>query len=190
MSILDPMEVLSFKVPVSSSLSPTSVPGGDTLEASVDAQVLSNSTVGFEAEDTNLSFQPLLGHDSLMSERDSQADPDASDTPDSFELCPPRGPSDCTSSSFDIVFEDSGCDRDAEADTDSGPNTASPKTLTEKKTSSSSSLSRQQEVVSPSTSSPPRPTTLTLALPANSAPQRFQPSPKVINTTLSILFDM
>ncbi|XP_038160580.1 eukaryotic translation initiation factor 2-alpha kinase 3 [Cyprinodon tularosa] len=177
MSILDPMEVLSFKVPVSSSLSPTSVPGGDTLEASVDAQVLSNSTVGFEAEDTNLSFQPLLGHDSLMSERDSQADPDASDTPDSFELCPPRGPSDCTSSSFDIVFEDSGCDRDAEADTDSGPNTASPKTLKEKKTSSS--LSRQQEVVSPSTSSPPRPTTLTLALPANSAPQRFQPSPKV-----------
>ncbi|KAK5616256.1 hypothetical protein CRENBAI_015164 [Crenichthys baileyi] len=179
-SILDHMEVLSVKVPVSSSAYPASSPEGDALEPSVSAQaLLSNSTVGFGADDGDLSFQPLLGHDSLMSERDSQADADASDTPNSFELCPPRGPSDCTSSSFDIVFEDSGCDRDADADTDSGASAASPKTLIEKKTSSSSSHTRQQESVPPSSSSPPRPTSLTLALPATSPAQRFQPSPKV-----------
>lgn len=179
MSIPDHMEVLSVKVPVSSSVSPASGPDGDT---SVSAQaLLSNSNAGFSADDGDgdLSFQPLPGHDSLMSERDSQADPDASDTPNSFELCPPRGPSDCTSSSFDIVFEDSGCDRDADADTDSGTSAAGPGTLTEKK-SSSSSHSRQEEAAPPASSSPPRPTSLTLALPATQPIQRFQPSPKVI----------
>uniref|UniRef100_A0A8C9ZZL5 Eukaryotic translation initiation factor 2-alpha kinase 3 n=1 Tax=Sander lucioperca TaxID=283035 RepID=A0A8C9ZZL5_SANLU len=144
MSFLDHMEALSVKVPVSSSVSPASGAG---------------SAVGFD--DGDLSFHPLLGHDSLMSERDSQADPDASDTPHSFELCPPRGPSDCTSSSFDIVFEDSGCDRDADADTASSSGAASPSTLTEKN-SSSSSHTRHQESVPPSSSSPPRPTSLTL----------------------------
>lgn len=182
MSFLDHMEALSVKVPVSSSVSPSSGPGGDVLEASVDAQALLSSSasgaVGFSIGDGDLSFHPLLGHDSLMSERDSQADPDASDTPHSFELCPPRGPSDCTSSSFDIVFEDSGCDRDADADTDSASGAASPSTTTEKN-SSSSSRTRRQESVPPSSSSPPRPTSLTLALPATPPTQRVQPSPKV-----------
>uniref|UniRef100_A0A4W6C6C1 Eukaryotic translation initiation factor 2-alpha kinase 3 n=1 Tax=Lates calcarifer TaxID=8187 RepID=A0A4W6C6C1_LATCA len=170
MSFLDNMEALSVKVPVSSSVSPVCGPGGDVLEASTDAC--------FGVDDGDLSFYPLLGHDSLMSERDSQADPDASDTPHSFELCPPRGPSDCTSSSFDIVFEDSGCDRDAEADTDSASGAASPGTLTEKN-SSSSSHTKRQESVPPSSSSPPRPTSLTLALPPTPPTQRVQPSPKV-----------
>uniref|UniRef100_A0A7N8YHF7 Eukaryotic translation initiation factor 2-alpha kinase 3 n=1 Tax=Mastacembelus armatus TaxID=205130 RepID=A0A7N8YHF7_9TELE len=138
-SFLDHMEVLSVKVPVSTSVSPVNGPRGDILESSVDARAqLSGSTgsaVGFGGD---LSFHPLLGHDSLMSERDSQADPEVSDTPNSFELCPPRGPSDCTSSSFDIVFEDSGCDRDADADTDSASGAVSPGTLTEKNSSSSS----------------------------------------------------
>ncbi|XP_038584323.1 eukaryotic translation initiation factor 2-alpha kinase 3 [Micropterus salmoides] len=179
MSFLDHMEVLSVKVPVSSSVSPVSGPEGDIL---VDERaLLSSSTgsgIGFSADIRDLSFQPMLGHDSLMSERDSQADPDASDTPNSFELCPPRGPSDCTSSSFDIVFEDSGCDRDADADTDSASGAASPGTVTEKNTTSSSHT-RQQEPVSPSSSSPPRPTTLALALPITPQTQRVQPSPKV-----------
>lgn len=178
MSFLDHMEALSVKVPVSSSVSPAS--RGGTLEASVDARALLSSSaggaVGFGVDDGDLSFHPLLGHDSLMSERDSQADPDASDTPNSFELCPPRGPSDCTSSSFDIVFEDSGCDRDADADTDSGA--ASPSTTTEKN-SSSSSHTRRQEPVPPSSSSPPRPTSLALALPTTPPVQRVQSSPKV-----------
>lgn len=182
MSFLDHMEALSVKVPVSSSVSPVSGPGGESLESSVSAQALLSSSaggsVGFGVDMADLSFHPLLGHDSLMSERDSQADPDASDTPHSFELCPPRGPSDCTSSSFDIVFEDSGCDRDADADTDSASSAASPGTVTEKN-SSSSSHTRQQESVPPSSSSPPRPTTLTLALPTTPPTQRVQPSPKV-----------
>uniref|UniRef100_A0A665V5I4 Eukaryotic translation initiation factor 2-alpha kinase 3 n=1 Tax=Echeneis naucrates TaxID=173247 RepID=A0A665V5I4_ECHNA len=152
-SVLDHMEALSVKVPVSSSVSPVS-------------------------DDSDLSFHPLLGHDSLMSERDSQADPDASDTPNSFELCPPRGPSDCTSSSFDIVFEDSGCDRDAEADTDSASGAASPGTATEKN-SSSSSHTKQQEPAPTCSSFPPRPTSLSLALPTTPPTQRVQPSPKV-----------
>uniref|UniRef100_A0A8C2ZQ08 Eukaryotic translation initiation factor 2-alpha kinase 3 n=1 Tax=Cyclopterus lumpus TaxID=8103 RepID=A0A8C2ZQ08_CYCLU len=173
MSFLDHMEALSVKVPVSSSVSPVSGPGGDVLEASVDTRALLSSSVGvgFGVDDSDLSFHPLLGHDSLMSERDSQADHDASDTHNSFELCPPRGPSDCTSSSFDIVFEDSGCDRDADADTDtdtdsdsdshSASGAASPSTTTDKN-SSSSSRTRQQESVPPFSSSPPRPTSLTL----------------------------
>ncbi|KAM6912855.1 eukaryotic translation initiation factor 2-alpha kinase 3 [Xenentodon cancila] len=180
MSFLDHMEPLSVKVPVSSSTSPTSGPDGDALEASVASQALiSNRVVSFSIGDGDLSFQPLLGHDSLMSERDSQPDPDASDTPHSFELCPPRGPSDCTSSSFDIVFEDSGCDRDADADTDTdtGSSPVSPKALT--KNSSSSSHTRRQESVPTSSSTPPRPTSLTLALPTTPPTQRVQPSPKV-----------
>ncbi|XP_061599130.1 eukaryotic translation initiation factor 2-alpha kinase 3 [Cololabis saira] len=179
MSFLDHMEALSVKVPVSSSTtSPTSGPGGDALEASVASQAhVSSRVVSFSIGGGDLSFQPLLGHDSLMSERDSQPDPDASDTPNSFELCPPRGPSDCTSSSFDIVFEDSGCDRDADADTDTGSSPVNPKTLT--KTSSSSSHSRQQESAPSVSTTPPRPTSLTLALPTTPATQRLQPSPKV-----------
>ncbi|XP_076002772.1 eukaryotic translation initiation factor 2-alpha kinase 3 [Genypterus blacodes] len=180
MSFLDHMEALSVKVPVSSSASPVRGTGGDTLDTSVDERgLLTGSTggaVGFSIDEGDLSFHPMLGQDSLMSERDSQADPEASDTPHSFELCSPRGPSDCTSSSFDIVFEDSGCDRDADADTDSASSAASPGTLTERNTSSSSHT-RQQESIPPS-SSPPRPTSLTLAVPAT-PPQRSQPSPKV-----------
>lgn len=182
MSFLDQLDVLSVKVPVSSSISPVCGPEGDVLEASVDVHALlsssASSAVGFGIDVGDMSFHPLLGHDSLMSERDSQADPDASDTPHSFELCPPRGPSDCTSSSFDIVFEDSGCDRDADADTDSASGAASPATLTDKN-SSSSSHTRRQESVPPSSSSPPRPTSLTLALPTTPPTRRVQPSPKV-----------
>uniref|UniRef100_A0A673YDH1 PRKR-like endoplasmic reticulum kinase n=2 Tax=Salmo trutta TaxID=8032 RepID=A0A673YDH1_SALTR len=147
----DHMEVLSVKVPISSVSSP-----------------VSSASVG-----TDLPFPLLIGQDSMMSELDSQPDPEAStsDTPHSFELCPPRGPSDCTSSSFDIVFEDSGCDRDA---------------------SSSSSHTRRTDPfpvavppscpsIPPSSSSPPRPTSLCLApSPSRTPPTlRPQPSPKV-----------
>ncbi|XP_034051256.1 eukaryotic translation initiation factor 2-alpha kinase 3 [Thalassophryne amazonica] len=179
MSFIDNMEALSVKVPVSSSVSPVRGPERDGLEVfGGDQALLSSSTSGaggFGVDIRNLSFHPLLGHDSLMSERDSQADPEASDTPHSFELCSPRGPNDCTSSSFDIVFEDSGCDRDAEADTDSSA--ASPGTLTHRN-SSSSSHTKQQEMVPPNSSSTPRPTSLTLAIPKTPA-LRAQPSPKV-----------
>ncbi|XP_017290750.1 eukaryotic translation initiation factor 2-alpha kinase 3 isoform X2 [Kryptolebias marmoratus] len=178
LSFLEHIEALSVKVPVSNSVSPLSGPKGDNLETSGDTRVLlSNSTVGFGVNNMDISFQPLLGHDSLMSERDSQADPDASDTPLSFEICPLRGPSDCTSSSFDIVFEDSGCDRDADANTASGVSAAGPTTLTEKNSSSSSPI-RQQEPVTPYFSTLPGPT-FTLAIPTTPPTPRIQPSPKV-----------
>ncbi|KAM3850598.1 eukaryotic translation initiation factor 2-alpha kinase 3 [Diretmus argenteus] len=181
MTFPDHMEALSVKVPVSSSVFPVSSPEGDGLEASVDERVLlsgvGRSVVGLHG-DGGLSFYPLLGQDSLMSERDSQADPEASGTPDSFELCPRRRPSDCTSSSFDIVFEDSGCDGDGDADTDSVSSVAAPATLTEK-ASSSSSHTRGHEPTVPPPSSPPRPTSLTLLPPTTPAAQRSQPSPKV-----------
>uniref|UniRef100_A0A673YDC1 Eukaryotic translation initiation factor 2-alpha kinase 3 n=1 Tax=Salmo trutta TaxID=8032 RepID=A0A673YDC1_SALTR len=120
----DHMEVLSVKVPISSVSSPVSSASGPD-------------------------------GDSMMSELDSQPDPEAStsDTPHSFELCPPRGPSDCTSSSFDIVFEDSGCDP----------------------------VPPSCPSIPPSSSSPPRPTSLCLApSPSRTPPTlRPQPSPKV-----------
>lgn len=184
MSFRDHMEALSVKVPVSNSVSPVCGPEGNVLETSVHAQALLSSMdrhlVDFSVDEGDLSFHPLLGHDGLTSERDSQADPEASDTPHSFEFCPPRGPSDCTSSSFDIVFEDSGSDRNAvvDADTDSASEAASPDTQTEKKSSSSSHV-RQEENIHPFSSSPPRPTSLTLALPTTPLVQRAQPSPKV-----------
>ncbi|XP_056914373.1 eukaryotic translation initiation factor 2-alpha kinase 3 isoform X2 [Takifugu flavidus] len=181
MSFLDHMDALSVKVPVSSSTSPGSGHEEEALEASAGASSLLSSSgsgaIVFSVDISDLSFHPMPGHDSLMSERDSQADPDVSDTPNSFELCSPRGPSDCTSSSFDIVFEDSGCDRDAEAESDSASGPTSPSTVTGRN-SSSSSHSRQQEPA-PS-SSPPRPTSLTLALPTTPPNQRVQPSPKVL----------
>ncbi|XP_054652998.1 eukaryotic translation initiation factor 2-alpha kinase 3 isoform X2 [Dunckerocampus dactyliophorus] len=183
MSFLDNMEALSVKVPVSSSVSPTSGSEGGALEPSVNGHhpLLSSSSreaAGFSMNG-DLSFHPVLGHDSLMSERDSQADPEASDTPESFELCPPRGPSDCTSSSFDIVFEDSGCDGDADAETDSASSAAHPDSANVEKNGSSSSHTKQQENSHPSSSSPPRPTSLALALPSFPPSQRAQPSPKV-----------
>uniref|UniRef100_A0A8C7MPL2 non-specific serine/threonine protein kinase n=1 Tax=Oncorhynchus kisutch TaxID=8019 RepID=A0A8C7MPL2_ONCKI len=150
----DHMEVLSVKVPISSVSSPVSSASG---------------LVG-----TDIPFPLLIGQDSMMSELDSQPDAEAStsDTPHSFELCPPRGPSDCTSSSFDIVFEDSGCDRDASSSsshtrrTDPFPVPVPP---------SSPSI--------PPSSSPPRPTSLSLCLapsPSRTPPTlRPQPSPKV-----------
>uniref|UniRef100_A0A8C6WEK3 Eukaryotic translation initiation factor 2-alpha kinase 3 n=1 Tax=Neogobius melanostomus TaxID=47308 RepID=A0A8C6WEK3_9GOBI len=163
MSFVDHMEALSVKVPVST--------GGGGVEFRIGGG-------GFGTDESDLSCHPLLGQDSLMSERDSQADPDASDTPHSFELCPPRGPSDCTSSSFDIVFEDSGCDRDADAETDScSVSEATSPAVTTKTTTTSSNMRKWE--APPSSSSPPRPTSLTLALPPNPPPQRTQPSPKV-----------
>lgn len=190
MSCRDHMDALSVKVPVSSSVSPACGHAGDVLDSCTDPRgLLSSSTGGavaaasFGVDDSDMSFHPLLGQDSLMSERDSQADPDAeaSDTPHSFELCSPRGPSDCTSSSFDIVFEDSGCDRDAEADTDSVTSRGggvSPGAVTEKNTLSSSHT-RKQESAPPSSSTLNRPTSLALGLPTNPPTQRVQPSPKV-----------
>ncbi|KAG7271017.1 hypothetical protein CRUP_038468 [Coryphaenoides rupestris] len=171
----DHMEALSVKVPVSSSVTPVAFgPCADT----------SSSVGGGAAAAGGVSLGPSRGplQDSLTSDRDSQAEVEAevSDTPHSFELCPRRCHGDCTSSSFDIVFEDSGCDRDADGEVSEGN---SPGTLTEKadsssSSSSSSSCTRSLENAPSASSSPPRPTSLALAIPTHT-PARNQPSPKV-----------
>lgn len=122
-----------------------------------------------------------LGPDSMMSDRDSPADPDLvpdlelSESPHSFELCPPRavGHGECTSSSFDIVFEDSGCDQ---RDNDTNSRTTPIQTICP-----SHSGSRSHPPVSSSlaSSSPPRPTSLNLP-PCSSIPMVRPPlTPKV-----------
>ncbi|KAJ3613915.1 hypothetical protein NHX12_020158 [Muraenolepis orangiensis] len=123
LTLPDPMEALSVKVPVSSSVTPTAFgPSGDT-------------STGVTAAGAASPGPPRSPPDGSLttSERDSQAEADASDTPHSFELCPRRCHGDCTSSSFDIVFEDSGCDRDADGEADDSVSEGnSPGTLTEK----------------------------------------------------------
>uniref|UniRef100_A0A6Q2XBD2 Eukaryotic translation initiation factor 2-alpha kinase 3 n=1 Tax=Esox lucius TaxID=8010 RepID=A0A6Q2XBD2_ESOLU len=157
----DHMEVLSVKVPVSSSpASSASQPGRDATGGS------------FMTERDQSLLSSLAGGDSMISEQDSQPDPEASA---SFELCPPRV--DCSSSSFDIVFEDSGCDRDTEVTTPSGASGLADPLISDKASSSS-----QTRGAAPATSfSPPRPTSLLLAPSPSQGPPapRTQPSPKV-----------
>ncbi|XP_064809157.1 LOW QUALITY PROTEIN: eukaryotic translation initiation factor 2-alpha kinase 3 [Oncorhynchus masou masou] len=203
----DHMEVLSVKVPISSVSSPVSSASGlgGAFMTDHDQSMLSRSAggaMGFGCGvmdfrvGTDIPFPLLIGQDSMMSELDSQPDAEAStsDTPHSFELCPPRGPSDCTSSSFDIVFEDSGCDRDADPDPEvmipSEASGLASTPLTEKASSSSSHTRRTDPFpvpvppsspsIPPSSSSPPRPTSLCLApSPPDPPTLRPQPSPKV-----------
>ncbi|KAG5848192.1 hypothetical protein ANANG_G00095850 [Anguilla anguilla] len=167
----DHLEALSVKVPVS-KLTPTSsssVAGGagaagrDTTGGTMTggtaepsfAPMLSASEVS-STGDKACSLEPpggpapplQLGQDSFLSERDSQAELEASDSPHSFELYPPRGPGD--SSSFDIVFEDSGCGDAASSD----PRGRLPSTLTGGRASSASRSQTHDPAPPPA---PPRP---------------------------------
>ncbi|KAM8833485.1 eukaryotic translation initiation factor 2-alpha kinase 3 isoform 2-T2 [Synchiropus picturatus] len=160
----DNMEALSVKVPVSSSAPPFCGTEGEAVEISIDAHLSSSSSSSSSSGGEAVDYE------------DSQADPEPSDTPHSFEMFPSRDPGDCTSSSFDIVFEDSACDRDVEVDVEVDLDSVSPGSVT-KKTSSSPSLTRQGNS-RPLSSSPPRPTSLSLALPP-SPPTKPQSSPKV-----------
>ncbi|KAM9787626.1 eukaryotic translation initiation factor 2-alpha kinase 3 [Syngnathus typhle] len=189
MSFVDHMEALSVKVPVSNSVllgggSGGGPAGGLPVNGYNHHQVLSgcDTTTG-SGLNGDRSFYPILGHGSFESEPDSQTEPDRPDTPDSFDLCLPHRPSDCTSSSFDIVFEDSGCDRDAGVEVDAEEDSASGATRSDPsgvgRTGLSSLHTRQPESGQPSSSSPPRPNSLALALSPTPAGQRVQPSPKV-----------
>ncbi|XP_031436386.1 eukaryotic translation initiation factor 2-alpha kinase 3 isoform X2 [Clupea harengus] len=118
--------------------------------------------------------------DSLMSDHDPERDlldPECSDSPQSFELCPPRSISipcgasgDCTSSSFDIVFEDSGChdnreddcDEDDDDDERNGVSAPAGSTTTPNDKAASSVSTDQHTPSCPASSSPPRPSTLAL----------------------------
>ncbi|KAF7710592.1 eukaryotic translation initiation factor 2-alpha kinase 3 [Silurus meridionalis] len=124
-----------------------------------------------------------LGLDSMMSDQDShaEAEPDLelSGSPHSFELCPPRtvAHNDCTSSSFDIVFEDSGCDQhdnDAELSHSTPVQTQCP--------SQSGSRSQLKICSGPLSCSPPRPTSLKLP------PQTPNPAPRLALTPKVYLY--
>ncbi|XP_005156642.3 eukaryotic translation initiation factor 2-alpha kinase 3 [Danio rerio] len=145
------MEAFSVKVPVAT---PSPVDSSCMCAAGGDTSVCVGDQVCVEG----------LGPDSMMSERDSQADPDAimevSDSPHSFELCPPRtvAHGDCTSSSFDIVFEDSGCEHQDNDSDLSGSTPVPPVCL-----SQSGSKPQRSTSTGPPISLPSRPTTLSLA---------------------------
>lgn len=163
----DHMEAFSVKVPVAT---PSPVDSSCMCAAGGDTSVCVGDQVCVEG----------LGPDSMMSERDSQADPDAilevSDSPHSFELCPPRTVThgDCTSSSFDIVFEDSGCEHQDNDSDLSGSTPVPPACL-----SQSGSKPQCSASAGPPSSVPSRPTSLSLA-PNNPCPATRPPlTPKV-----------
>lgn len=121
-----------------------------------------------------------LGLDSMISDRDSHDEVDheleLSESPHSFELCPPRAlaHNDCTSSSFDIVFEDSGCaekDNETELSQSAPGQTVCP--------SHSSSRFCPVTPSGPFSSSPPRPTSLKLIAQTPTSAVRLPPTPKV-----------
>ncbi|XP_016400989.1 eukaryotic translation initiation factor 2-alpha kinase 3-like [Sinocyclocheilus rhinocerous] len=161
----DHMEAFSVKVPVAT---PSPVDSSCMCATGGDMSVCVGDQVCVEG----------LGPHSMMSERDSQADPDAvlevSDSPHSFELCPPRTVThgDCTSSSFDIVFEDSGCEhQDNDSD---GSTPVPPACLSQSDPKPQCSVS-----AGPPASLPSRPTSLSLA-PSTPCPATRPPlTPKV-----------
>lgn len=166
------MEAFSVKVPVST---PSPLDLRCESAAGRDVGALTQDHVCVEG----------LGLDSMMSDQDSHADVDPdlelSGSPHSFELCPPRtvAHKDCTSSSFDIVFEDSGCDQhdnDTELSRSTPVQTLCP--------SHSASSSHPTASSGPLFFSPPRPTSLSLKLP----PQAPTPAPRLALTPKVYLY--
>lgn len=171
----DHMEAFSVKVPVSTP-SPLDVRCECVVDGDVGAFTQDHVCVDG------------LGLDSMMSDQDSHADVDPdlelSGSPHSFELCPPRtvAHNDCTSSSFDIVFEDSGCDQqdnDAEL-SHSTPSLSTPSHSTQTRCPSLTG-SRSHHVVSsgPVSFIPSRPTSLKLPVQAHIPAPRLALTPKV-----------
>lgn len=163
----DHMEAFSVKVPVSTP-SPLDLRCECVVGRDVGALVQDHVCVDG------------LGLDSMMSDQDSNADVDPdlelSGSPHSFEVCPPRTVvhNDCTSSSFDIVFEDSGCDQhdnDAELSHSTPVQTQCP--------SHSGTRSRPTASSGPLSFFPPRPTSLKLLPQAPTPAPRLTLTPKV-----------
>uniref|UniRef100_A0AAY4ERH1 non-specific serine/threonine protein kinase n=1 Tax=Denticeps clupeoides TaxID=299321 RepID=A0AAY4ERH1_9TELE len=150
----DHMEALSVKVPV------------------VKVEKCEISCVCSQEEEVSVCVEHL-GPDSLMSDPEPNLDTEISDSPHSFEFCPHRTfAGDCTSSSFDIVFEDSGChdnrDDDEDDDDESEPaGGAVESTATPSENAVLDTIHTPQTPVAsgPISSSPPRPSSLALSQP-------------------------
>ncbi|XP_063040143.1 eukaryotic translation initiation factor 2-alpha kinase 3 [Engraulis encrasicolus] len=220
------LEPVSVKVPVWSSSErsdPLCVcveggPGGDATNHSHSLSLsLSHSLLNLhdkqQARDSLMSEHEHTHtntHDPEAEDHDLDLDPDCS-----FELCPPRsiaipcgvgggiGAGDCTSSSFDIVFEDSGCHDNREEDEDHEEDShrnrpgvvnqgTSTSTIPSDKAPSSSSAAtsaagsanqqlQQHSRGCPASTSPPRPSSLALrpSTPPSAAACRPLATPKV-----------
>ncbi|TSW48763.1 Eukaryotic translation initiation factor 2-alpha kinase 3 [Bagarius yarrelli] len=165
----DHMEAFSVKVPVS-----TPSPMDLRCESVV------SGTSGTLSQDRTCAGG--LGLDSMMSDQDSHADvePDLelSVSPHSFELCPPRtaAHNDCTSSSFDIIFEDSGCDQ---RDNVTELSRSTPVQMKCPTTSYTTSRSHPTASSDPLIFSPSRPTSLKLPAQIPTPAPRLALTPKV-----------
>ncbi|RXM29638.1 Eukaryotic translation initiation factor 2-alpha kinase 3 [Acipenser ruthenus] len=191
----DHLEPLSVKVPVlkplalqCESMAPSLIGGGDFICAPgvgqpVFLQGLDSTTTTENKEASEATAGSLLhGQDSFLTENDSQWEQDDSDSPHSFEFCPPRLGDERTTSSFDIVFEDSGCDDTSKSMEPDRTEPGSHSTLTQcpstgSRTREPSSTSNSHPV--PLSHSPPRPTSLNLVQAPVLGERSKPPSPKV-----------
>ncbi|KAL2098755.1 hypothetical protein ACEWY4_005235 [Coilia grayii] len=183
------MEPVSVKVPVWSSerSDPLCVcvcePDGDASRSLAAEKKQARDSLMSEHEHTHTHTDTHTHDPEREADLDLDLDPDCSDSPHSFELCPPRSvcipcpaAGDCTSSSFDIVFEDSGCHDNREEDEEheeedsqrhhhaGGPQGVSTSTATapSDKAPSTSASTGQHSRGCPSSTSPPRPSSLAL----------------------------
>ncbi|MBN3271902.1 E2AK3 kinase, partial [Polyodon spathula] len=198
----DHLEPLSVKVPVlkplaqqCESMAPSLIGGGDFicapgvgrpvflqgLDSTTTTTTTTTTTENKEASEATAGSL-LHGQDSFLTENDSQWEQDDSDSPHSFEFCPPRLGDERTTSSFDIVFEDSGCDDASKSMEPDRTEPDSHSTLTQ--CPSTSSRTREPSGTSnshpvPLSHSPPRPTSLNLGQAPVLAERSKPPSPKV-----------
>ncbi|XP_033869452.3 eukaryotic translation initiation factor 2-alpha kinase 3 [Acipenser ruthenus] len=196
----DHLEPLSVKVPVlkplalqCESMAPSLIGGGDFICApgvgqpvflqGLDSTTTTTTTTTENKEASEATAGSLLhGQDSFLTENDSQWEQDDSDSPHSFEFCPPRLGDERTTSSFDIVFEDSGCDDTSKSMEPDRTEPGSHSTLTQcpstgSRTREPSSTSNSHPV--PLSHSPPRPTSLNLVQAPVLGERSKPPSPKV-----------
>ncbi|KAK6493387.1 eukaryotic translation initiation factor 2-alpha kinase 3 [Huso huso] len=198
----DHLEPLSVKVPVlkplalqCESMAPSLIGGGDFicapgvgqpvflqgLDSTTTTTTTTTTTENKEASEATAGSL-LHGQDSFLTENDSQWEQDDSDSPHSFEFCPPRLGDERTTSSFDIVFEDSGCDDTSKSMEPDRTEPGSHSTLTQcpstgSRTREPSSTSNSHPV--PLSHSPPRPTSLNLVQAPVLGERSKPPSPKV-----------
>ncbi|XP_072353746.1 eukaryotic translation initiation factor 2-alpha kinase 3 isoform X3 [Scyliorhinus torazame] len=176
------------KLPVAGNCSGSSVPLVNFRSCSVTAADQPSSSEPCVCLDLATDFsQPLgehphCGQDSLLSEAESEGN---SDLAHSFEVFPSAAGSlvnEDRTTSFDVIFEDSGCDRASEHDLDLEPSCHS-MSCGEKHTTASrlDTEGRTESLVSSNilSSSPPRPTSLNLG-PCKNPEEKAKPnSPKV-----------
>ncbi|MGH0180221.1 UNVERIFIED_CONTAM: hypothetical protein FKN15_003772 [Acipenser sinensis] len=168
------LEALSVKVPVPKPLALALFSQGLDSTTNTESKEASelNSTTNTESKEASegTAGHVLHGQDSFLTENDSLGEQEHS-----FEFCPLRLSNERTTSSFDIVFKDSGCDHTSRSVEPGGISI-----LTERPSTGSLTTSSCPPVPLSHAHSPPRRTNLTLG-PATvlTARDAKLPSPKV-----------